>query len=97
MAIRIRQERYGLDVAKTMKEAASVMDKCKQLKDEYFDAYQGDECPTDDDLANVGVTKVQLISAITFFENVDKFFNNQDPTTGDYAVTVNTFRRATGG
>ncbi len=88
-------ERYVCQVLTKVRELANVMDAEDSLVSEYFDV-PARQALTEDELEKLQITQADVASCITLFQNLDKFFNNQAPSTADYSVTVNTVRRSAG-
>lgn len=67
----------------------------KDLIDYYFDkGYNGGGADpiVDADLLPLKVTAADFVNAITLLQNLNKFFNNEAVTQGDYYTTANKVR-----
>ena len=74
---------------------AQAADKGDDLVTVYFDrTYNsgGADEIVDADLTTLEITAAQLGNAITFFQNLNKLLNNEDPANADYDATLNAVR-----
>ena len=78
------------------KDLANVKTALHEIYNTYFDrGYNsgGSDPIQDSDIVSANVTATDVANMITLIENLDKFFDNQSVTTGDYDATLNQFRR----
>lgn len=88
-----------IDFANELKAVAvglgKAMDAAPDLYQKYFDlGYNsgGASELTDEDVASLGLTAAQVVSAITLLENYNKFVSGTDPASSVYRITINQVR-----
>jgi len=77
-------------------DLGAIKDRIRTHRAVYFDrGYNsgGSDPIIDDDISGLFVTADEVDSFITLIENLEKFFDNQAVTTGDYEASLNKFRR----
>ena len=77
-------------ILRNVRHQANVMVDGPAVVQEYFDA---DITFTDEELEPLGVTAQTVTDCITELENLDDFYEGDEPTNATYRVTVNKVRR----
>jgi len=93
--IMTKKEKFAVKVVDLATTLGVIADQLPDLYKAYFDkGYNsgGDDPIEDADLANLEITSVQLTDALTMLNNLNKFFTNEAPTTGDYVASINALR-----
>lgn len=89
-------EQYIRQIFTTITALSQSFDMANTLINAYFDrGYNagGANAITDDDLADTGLTAVQLGGAITLFQQLQAFRNGGAIAPADYDATLNQVRR----
>lgn len=94
-----QKKAFIVELIRDAQTLISVIDKLADQENEYFDNAYGsggaDEI-IDSDLAIHDMTAAQFTNYITLIQQLQNFAGNAAVTTGDYASTLNSMRRAPG-
>ena len=94
-----RKLAYIREVVRGIQSIIPFLDDLANLENEYFDnGYDGAGADpiVDANLTIHNLTATEFGNGITLMQQLEKFRTNQAVTTGDYALTINDFRRAPG-
>jgi hypothetical protein len=87
------KQEYAKALQRVATKLAEVADEFADIVTVYHDrGYGGGNAITDGDLAGLGITAADVGGGITVGEQLTKFLNNLEVTTGDYDVNLNKLR-----
>lgn len=69
----------------------AAMDENQDVLQEYWDS--GSVAFTDEEVAELGLTAVEVNACLTLLENAGKFYGGTNPTNAIYRTTINAIRR----
>lgn len=80
-------------VVRCVQSLAGPMDTANDVYQEYWDIRNDSGGFTDDELAAMGITNADLLSAVTTIENFKKFINGEAFDPNAHRVPINRMRR----
>ncbi len=90
-----KKEKFATKIIEMATNVGYWADNAENYHGSYFDkGYNsgGSNEIVDADVASLEITASQLVSAMTFIENFNKFFENEVVAQADYKATINAIR-----